>query len=208
MKTNHIYTHEQVLPDNLDQAVLSWVQSQSRQQLEGQNRALIFVSSKPQCERLAKKLGVEFFHSNLTRERKGEVAQKWRDGFKYPDRLLVATSAFGEGIDWPSVTWVLSIDPFGIICLVQWEGRAGRDGNPAECHTIFTRLPKLDITQGFQDDAQGIVPLIKRLTGGECIRLSQESLDREVHTCSALTGAQLCQNCKNVSPNILVHPNY
>lgn len=200
-RLNHIYTHEQVHPDNLDRAVLSWVQA--RNALEGQSRGLIFVSSKPQCERLAGILGIEFFHSNLTRERKGEIAQQWRNGFKYSDRLLVATSAFGEGIDWPSVTWVLSIDPFGIISLVQWEGRAGRDGSPAECHTMFTRLPKLDVTLGFQSDPQGIVPLIKRLTGGECIRLSQETLDREVHTCSALADAQLCQNCKNVSSDVV-----
>lgn len=43
---------------------------------------LIFVSSRPQCERLAEKLGIEFFHSTLTHERKGEVAQRWHWWFQ------------------------------------------------------------------------------------------------------------------------------
>ncbi|KAF9062256.1 hypothetical protein BDP27DRAFT_1428161 [Rhodocollybia butyracea] len=189
-RLNHIYTHQRVAVKELEAAIVDWVRP--RATLEGKRRGLVYVSSRKECEGIAKLLGVEFFHSQLDPDRKRSLALQWRDGSEYNHRILVCTSAYGEGIDWPEVVWVLSINPFGIISLVQWEGRAGRNGQPAECHTIFTRLPRVSVNDV---DSKGAVALVRRLTGGECVRLSQASLDRESHSCSALRSAQLCQNC-------------
>ncbi|KAF9060082.1 hypothetical protein BDP27DRAFT_1430492 [Rhodocollybia butyracea] len=202
-RLNHIYTHQKVAPKDLEEAILAWVRPRAK--LEGKARALVYVSSRKECEGIAQLLDVDFFHSQLDPERKRTLAQQWRDGSEYRHRFLVCTSAYGEGIDCPEVVWVLSINPFGIISLVQWEGRAGRNGQPAECHTIFTRLPRINVGHV---DSKGAAALVRRLTGGDCIRLSQASLDRETHSCSALTGAQLCQNC-NEAPmdNLAGVPN-
>ena len=53
--------------------------------------------------------------------------------------MLVATSAYGMGIDIPSVRLVLHVDsPGSLEAYVQQAGRAGRDGLPAECWLAFS----------------------------------------------------------------------
>jgi ATP-dependent DNA helicase RecQ len=53
--------------------------------------------------------------------------------------VLVATSAYGMGVDIPSVRVVLHVDaPGSLEAYVQQAGRAGRDGLPAECWLAFS----------------------------------------------------------------------
>ena len=54
--------------------------------------------------------------------------------------MLVATSAFGEGVDIPNIRHVVLYHlPFNEIEFNQMSGRAGRDGKPAGIHLLFNR---------------------------------------------------------------------
>ena len=54
--------------------------------------------------------------------------------------VLVATSAFGEGVDIPNIRHVVLYHmPFNAVEFNQMSGRAGRDGQPAWVHLLFGR---------------------------------------------------------------------
>jgi len=77
----------------------------------------------------------EHFHAGLGRRRKAELQDGFLDGSV---EVLVATSAFGMGIDKPDVRFVVHAEaPASLDSYVQESGRAGRDGEPAEATLVF-----------------------------------------------------------------------
>ena len=104
-------------------------------------KGIVYCNSRKEATKLAqnlrKKLGDEvmFYHAGMPSPERHEVERFFREGEL---RIIVATSAFGEGIDLPDVRHVVLYHlNFDFTEFNQQAGRAGRDGAPAEIHLLF-----------------------------------------------------------------------
>lgn len=83
------------------------------------------------------------YHGGMAANARAEAQSAWLDGSA---RLIVATNAFGMGIDKPDVRFVIHVaPPSSIEAYYQEAGRAGRDGKRA--HAVLLYHPSDDETQ-------------------------------------------------------------
>ena len=104
-------------------------------------KGIVYCNSRTEVTKVARALRKEFgnevafYHGRMPNGERLEVERLFREGFL---RVVIATSAFGEGIDLPDVADVvlyhLNFD-FGEFN--QQAGRAGRDGEPAQIHLLY-----------------------------------------------------------------------
>lgn len=112
----------------------------------GGEKTVIYVNSREQSVAVARALRkrvpqiaplIGFYNAGLTRIDRARVEELFRtDALS----VLVATSAFGEGVNIPNIRHVVLYHlPYNEIEFNQMSGRAGRDGSEACIHLLFGR---------------------------------------------------------------------
>jgi single-stranded-DNA-specific exonuclease len=104
-------------------------------------KAIVYCNSRTEATKVAEKLRarlgdvVAFYHAAVASAERAQVERWFREGVL---RVVVATSAFGEGIDLPDVRHVVLYHlNFDFTEFNQQAGRAGRDGADASIHLLF-----------------------------------------------------------------------
>lgn len=140
-----------------DKAKAVWIRDYARAHAD--ESGIIYCSTRRAVDELAYSLGRELapagirvgrYHAGMTASERTESQASFIDD-AVP--VIVATNAFGMGIDKPNVRYVIHHNvPESIEAYYQEAGRAGRDGDPAECHLLWNgndfRLRRFLIDRG------------------------------------------------------------
>jgi ATP-dependent DNA helicase RecQ len=211
-RNNLYYQVESVPDDAYKYAFLTQALNQNKI-----GRILIYCGTRRNTEEVAQRLqkqfeGVGYYHAGLA---SGERTRVQSDYEKGKLRILVATNAFGMGIDHPDVRLVVHFNlPANIDSLYQEMGRAGRDGAGSTCVLLYTSKDKG--LQSFFIQSSDAPSQIKRsrwntlnalvayAEGGECRHseiLTYYQDSQRIQKCGH------CDTCDPASPRRILRPN-
>lgn len=167
--------------------------------LHSKSQVLIYVPKKTIGRDIANQMDVPFFESNTAQDEKMRMLDEFRRGVS---QVLVATAAFGAGIDIGTVDVVVHAgSPRSMVDFVQESGRAGR-GSLWALSIVF-RSFEVQVNS----DSHGEKEMHEWLHRPSiCRRIGiSDYMDGMRMTCSGLPNGNLCDTCRSMgmqSPSI------
>ena len=151
-------------------------------------KAIAYCNSRSEATKAAEKLRrslgdvVAFYHAGVASAERAQVEAYFREGVV---RVVVATSAFGEGIDLPDVRHVFLYHlNFDFTEFNQQSGRAGRDGDEATIHLLFGEKDRrindyiIDRAAPRLETLRALYAAMKRMTSGGVLRQTYADIAR------------------------------
>lgn len=169
--------------------------------IEDGGATLIYAATRKSVERITDVLrdgglDAERYHAGLSDEERARTQDRFLSG---RGNLLVATNAFGMGVDRPDIRRVIHYEiPRTAEAYVQETGRAGRDGKPATC-TLLYSAADLHIQRFFLESSnpsKAVVVEVFRVLrelGQDRIELTADGIAQRMHieTTGKAVGAAL-----------------
>ncbi|KAK2471492.1 hypothetical protein H9L39_17723 [Fusarium oxysporum f. sp. albedinis] len=191
------------LDTNTYQRIASLIKSKYANQ-----SGIVYTVSRKNAEKVAESLSIQgitarHYHAGLDPQEKVEVQTSWQQG---QVKIVVATIAFGMGIDKPDVRFVIHHGlPKTLEGYYQETGRAGRDGDPSDCILFYGKqgiriLKKLIADgEGNNEQKERQMTMLNRVTAfcdnkSDCRRV--EILRYFGEDFSAAQCRKTCDNCK------------
>ena len=119
-----------------------------------QGSSIVYVRSRRRAKEItefivSEGITADFYHAGLDNAVKDKRQKAWQED---ECRVMVATNAFGMGIDKPDVRVVVHIDlPDSPEAYFQEAGRAGRDGNKAFAVILYSKADKVTLHKRIPD---------------------------------------------------------
>ncbi len=114
--------------------------------------AIVYVRNRKGTIEISEQLNslgisATFYHGGISAKEKAQKLQAWRNGVV---STMIATNAFGMGIDHPNVRFVIHLQiPESLESYFQEAGRAGRDGEYASAILLYNEYDKIYVKQQF-----------------------------------------------------------
>lgn len=116
--------------------------------------AIVYTRNRKRTREVAEllvnnEITATFYHAGLNNDVKDQRQKSWLSG---ESRVMVATNAFGMGIDKPDVRLVIHVDlPDSPEAYFQEAGRAGRDGQKAYAVLLYAKSDKATLSKRITD---------------------------------------------------------